>query len=384
MRQRLSAMNYIRNNKRRVAVLIVSLTLYLLIVYLTRFILSSGTESFRQILVENTKKMQTIRMTEQAYGIDRQELGEEAADKACKEAEERLMEQLREYPGVVAVQRAQGMNATIYAMIGMYTFSFPLGDAAFMEPYMEHMGASLKEGKVPEKAGEIILSDGVMKNAGLKLGQKLSDEAYQIVGIAESESYFGGGIAVENRDYSKNICVLSDGSIKDMRELLRTMGYAFTESEVEISDYKAGYEYYKDLLKEVDTPANMVFKGVMIVMAIMLFLVYSTMLRDRHGEWCLYCSIGYSRRTIYGSILREMLFYFAVAVVAGVALTLPGMYIVDALLISPMGLACRYVDASAMGEIVCGYAVVFALLQLPIRFALHKIRTVDAMEEDLY
>jgi len=57
---------------------------------------------------------------------------------------------------------------------------------------------------------------------------------------------------------------------------------------------------------------------------------------------------------------------------------------VDALLISPMGLACRYVDVSAMGEIVCGYAVVFALLQLPIRFALHKIRTVDAMEEDLY
>jgi hypothetical protein len=79
-----------------------------------------------------------------------------------------------------------------------------------------------------------------------------------------------------------------------------------------------------------------------------------------------------------------MLFYFVVAVVAGTALTLPGMWIVDALLVSPMGLACKYVNVSAVGEIVCGYAVVFALLQLPIRFALHKIRTVDAMEEDLY
>ena len=73
-----------------------------------------------------------------------------------------------------------------------------------------------------------------------------------------------------------------------------------------------------------------------------------------------------------------------VAVVGGTALTVIGMVTVDALLIAPMGLACNYLDVSVMGEIVCGYAVVFALLQLPIRFALHKIRTVDAMEEDLY
>ena len=79
-----------------------------------------------------------------------------------------------------------------------------------------------------------------------------------------------------------------------------------------------------------------------------------------------------------------MLFYVAVAVVAGAGLTVIGMVAVDALLIAPMGLACKYLDFSVMGEIVCGYAVVFALLQMPIRFALHKIRTVDAMEDELY
>ncbi|MBR6537695.1 MAG: ABC transporter permease [Lachnospiraceae bacterium] len=384
MRQKLSAMNYIRNNKRRAAVLIVSLALYLLIVYLTQFILSASTESFKKILSEDTKKMQMVQLPKSAYGSGWETMSEEEARAAYAEAEELLMERLREQPGVKTVQKAQNMGATIYALIGQYHFSFPLGDEAFVKAYMEHMGVSLKEGEVPDAPGEIILAEGIMKNAGLTLGQKLSDEAYQIVGIAESDSYFGGGIAVPNKDYNEAICVLSDGSIEDMTALLHDMGYEFADNEAQIYDYKAGKADYEDVFAEVETPANLVFRGVMIVMAIMLLLVYTTVLRDRHGEWCLYCSIGYSRRAIYFSILREMLFYVAVAVVAGTGLTVIGMVAVDALLIAPMGLACKYLDFSVMGEIVCGYAVVFALLQIPIRFALHKIRTVDAMEDELY
>ncbi len=385
MRQKLSAMNYIRNNKRRAAVLIVSLALYLVIVYLTQFILSSGTESFKKILSEDTKKMQLVGLPDSAFGIDEEALeSEEAVKAAYGEAVELLMERLREQPGVKAVQKTQQMGVTIYALIGQYSFSFPLGDEAFMEVYMEHMGATLKEGELPDAPGEVILADGIMKNAGLTLGQKLSDADFQIVGIAESDSYFGGGIMVSGKDYSQRLCVLSDGSIEDMAALLRKMGYEFSDNEAMIFDYKAGNAEYEDVFAEVETPAKLVFRGVMIVMAVMLFLVYTTMLRDRHGEWCLYCSIGYGRKAIYLSILREMLFYFTVAVVAGTGLTIIGMVAVDALLIAPMGLACNYLDVSVMGEIVCGYAVVFVLLQLPIRLALYKIRTVDAMEEDLY
>lgn len=384
MRQKLSAMNYIRNNKRRAAVLIVSLALYLLIVYLTQFILSASTESFQKILVDDTKKMQLVQLPKSAYGSDWEAMSEEEAVKVYTEAEAHLMELLREQPGVVAVQKTQNMGVTVYALIGQYHFSFPLGDEAFLKVYMEHMGATLKEGELPDAPGEIILADEIMKNSGLTLGQKLADEAFQIVGIAESDSYFGGGIEVAERDYGKSVCVLSDGSIEDMGALLRNMGYAFSDNEAGIFDYKEGNAEYEDVFAQVETPSKLVFRGVMIVMAVMLFLVYTTMLRDRHGEWCLYCSIGYSRKAIYLSILREMLFYITVAVISGAVLTVIGMVTVDALLIAPMGLACRYVDVSIMGEIVCGYAVVFALLQLPIRFALHKIRTVDAMEDELY
>lgn len=385
MRQKLSAMNYIRNNKRRAAVLIVSLALYLVIVYLTQFILSSGTESFKKILSEDTKKMQLVGLPDSTFNIDREAYdSEEAVREAYAEAIELLMERLREQPGVKTVQKTQQMGVTIYALIGQYSFSFPLADEAFLKNYMEHMGATLKEGELPDAPGEIILADGIMQNAGLTLGQKLSDKDYQIVGIAESDSYFGGGITVPNKEYAERVCVLSDGSIEDMSALLRNMGYEFSDNEASIFDYKVGNAEYEDVFAEVETPAKLVFRGVMIIMAVMLFLVYTTMLRDRHGEWCLYCSIGYSRKEIYFSILREMIFYFMVAVIAGTALTVIGMVTVDVLLIAPMGLACNYLDYSVMGEIVCGYAIVFALLQLPIRLALYKIRTVDAMEEDLY
>lgn len=384
MRQKLSAMTYIRNNKRRVAVLVVSLALYLVIVYLTQFILSSGTESFKKILVEDTKKMQLVQLPYSAFGIDPEALGEEQTRKAEIEAMDVLMDRLREQKGVKVVQKTPSMGVTIYAMIGQYHFEFPLGDEAFLKNYMEHMGVSLKEGELPDAPGELILADGIMKNAGLKLGQRLADEAFQIVGIAESDSYFGGGIEVPERNYAKMICILSDGSIEDVGAMLRKMGYEISDNEAWIWDYKTGYEQYEDVFAEVETPAGLVFKGVMIVMAIMLFLVYTTMLRDRHGEWCLYCSIGFGRKAIYLSILREMLFCFVVAVIAGTAVTVLGMLAVDTLLIAPMGLACEYLSFSVMGEIVCGYAVVFVLLQIPIRYALHKIRTVDAMEDDLY
>lgn len=385
MRQKLSAMNYIRNNKRRAAVLIVSLALYLVIVYLTQFILSSGTESFKKILSEDTKKMQLVGLPDSTFNIDREAYdSEEAVREAYAEAIELLTERLREQPGVKTVQKTQQMGVTIYALIGQYSFSFPLADEEFLKKYMEHMGATLKEGELPDAPGEIILADGIMQNAGLTLGQKLSDKDYQIVGIAESDSYFGGGITVPNKEYAERVCVLSDGSIEDMSALLRNMGYEFSDNEATIFDYKVGNAEYEDVFAEVETPAKLVFRGVMIIMAIMLFLVYTTMLRDRHGEWCLYCSIGYSRKEIYFSILREMIFYFMVAVVSGTALTVIGMVTVDVLLVAPMGLACNYLDVSVMGEIVCGYAIVFALLQLPIRLALQKIRTVDAMEEDLY
>ena len=53
MPQKLSAINYIKNNVRRVVVLTVSLGLSFVLVYLTQFMLSTTEESFKRIVFQN-------------------------------------------------------------------------------------------------------------------------------------------------------------------------------------------------------------------------------------------------------------------------------------------------------------------------------------------
>lgn len=60
MPQKLSAINYIKNNVRRVVVLTVSLGLSFVLVYLTQFMLSTTEESFKRIVFQNTRKMQVM------------------------------------------------------------------------------------------------------------------------------------------------------------------------------------------------------------------------------------------------------------------------------------------------------------------------------------
>ena len=70
MPQKLSAMKYIRNNKRRVSVLVVSLCLCFVLTYLTQFLLSSLEETVTPIVMENTKKIQYISLAGSSLGLD--------------------------------------------------------------------------------------------------------------------------------------------------------------------------------------------------------------------------------------------------------------------------------------------------------------------------
>ena len=107
-------------------------------------------------------------------------------------------------------------------------------------------------------------------------------------------------------------------------------------------------------------------------------------LRDRHNEWCLYCSIGYSRKEIYSLVMRELLFVFGIALVIGIGLAAAAVVAIDFFMLTPQGLKCKYFYPDAIVEILCAYVLLVGALQIPIRYALHRIRTIDAMDDDLY
>ncbi|MDE7430783.1 MAG: hypothetical protein K2N34_02535 [Lachnospiraceae bacterium] len=387
MPQKLSAMKYIKNNKRRVSVLVVSLSLCFLLMYLLYAVLSTTTESYKVILIDNPKKIQYIGLLSRSvYGISDDVEGEEYYTQAYQKTM-KLAAELKQQPGIKEVLYSQIIFAQISSLVGAYTFEFPCVEAEEIPILLEHMGAELKEGRMPEHAGEVVLDEATMVNQNYKIGDNLYSNDFVIVGVLKCNNYFGCGVRVDKDGYNDNqaLCVLSDGSIRDITALLNTMGYQAGEEDGAIWDLKHGEKSLKeDVLGLINSAIRIVYVGVLIVLSISLLVIYTMYLRDRYDEWCLYCSIGYSRKTIYFSILRELLFSFGAALAIGGVLIVISMIILDHALIIPLGMRCRYFYPDILIQILCSYVFIFGVLQIPIRYALYKIQTVDAIEDDLY
>ena len=389
MPQKLSAMNYIKNNRRRISVLIIALSLCFMMTYLTQFLLSTTEETFRSICTENTQKMQYIFLTGGTLKLD---TSLDMVDylPIYEQANRDVAERLKNHEGVKDAYYAQILYMKIIPMVGQMTVEIPLVPAEALPLLVGHMDAVLVEGRMPEKPGEIMLDKASMMNNGYMLGDYFDREnigtAFQIVGILNCDKYFGCGIPYEeaNKSLTKVLTVISEG-IEDISLLLAEEGIEVRENYETIVDHKWGTDFLQtEVVDVIGYSRDFIYVGVILLLAIALIIVYTMYLRDRHEEWCLYSSIGYARRTIYSAILRELLFTFVAAVViGGVSISIAVIWL-DAAMIQPNGLKCRYFSPSTLGEILCSYVMILGILQIPVRYALHKIRTVDALEEDMY
>ncbi|MBQ8687216.1 MAG: ABC transporter permease [Ruminococcus sp.] len=388
MPQKLSALRYIRNNKRRTAVLIVSLCLCFVLTMLTQFLLSTTEESFRSLLLGNGKKMQFIDLAGSSYGLDVDNLSYEELVPLYQEKQDTLIDNLNTYEGVKAVYDAQILYECLNPVIGQFYFELPLVEKEEIPIFLEHFGAEIIQGRLPEHPGEIVLDTATMANRGYGIGSYADEqnmgELFKIVGILDCDYYFGCGIPSDEYTCESMITVLSDG-IDDMTVLLENEGITYREKYDSIVDYKRTTEILeKEVTDVIAVSTQFIFIGIIILLSIALFIVYTTYLRDRHNEWCLYCSIGYSRKTIYLSILRELLFTFAAAIFIGSIMVAVSEIVLYYIMIQPNGLKCNFLHTGALWEIFCSYALLCGILQIPVRYALYRIRTIDAMDDDLY
>ena len=351
MPQKLSAMKYIRNNKRRVSVLIVSLCLCFVLTYLTQFLLSSLEETVIPIVMENTKKIQYVSIAGSSFGLDIENLDEEEFNRQYQEKNLELAERLKKHKEISEVYYAQILYVGIAATVGNMTVEMPCVSKQELPLLPKHFDAEILEGRLPEKEGEVVLDEASMKNNGYSLNDIFNEEGYgksfRIVGVLDCDSYFGCGIPSQTYKWWK-------WSVKN-----------------EISDV-------------LGNSGNLVYTGIILILTVSLFLVYTTYLRDRHNEWCLYCSIGYSRKSIFFSILRELLFTFAVALLIGTILISGSVVLLDYAMIQPKGIRCRYFQPETLKQILCTYILLLGVLQIPVRYALYRIRTIDAIDDELF
>jgi hypothetical protein len=264
----------------------------------------------------------------------------------------------------------------------MLGYNIPMIDPENADILMKHNGAKLIEGKLPEKPYEIIIDKATMLNNNFKVGDKYNDK-FTITGMLECDIYFGYGIIPDTRYVGLN--VLTKKRIDDAKVLFSTLGLEYVEGSDFVNDYNTFYKDYDIyVVDEMQQSTKYIYIGIFVLLFVSLFVVYTTYLRDRHNEWCLYCSIGYSRRSIYLSIMGELLFTFITAILSGVIITAVMVIALDMIIMKPKGITCQYFYPDKITEILCAFVLFIGLLQIPIKYALYKIRTIDAMEDDLY
>ena len=81
--------------------------------------------------------------------------------------------------------------------------------------------------------------------------------------------------------------------------------------------------------------------------------------------------------------MKELFFTFGLSLLLATGIITVLVVILDHTMIQAMGLRCRYLYPDVIRDNLCVYVLFLGVLQIPIRYALHKIQTIDAMDDDL-
>lgn len=388
MSQKIPAFYYIKNNKRRVSVLVVSLAMFFIITYMSMFLLSTTSETFRSVLTESTKYIQYILLTDKDLDIDagilQDGITEEDYMDAVNKKYNSIKGDFKKCKGIEDVFIVQTEYAYVTSIVGNYYIEIPMTNKKQMDILLKHMGAELADGRLPEKKDEVVLDRKIIKNHGYKKGDTLNRNSdVKIVGIIECDYYFGCGIANNNKTFTNpELCVVTDGTVHNLEKTIEKQGVILENSE--FIDLANGEKKLQDeIIDTISDSTNFIFAGIMVIVAILVVIVNISYMRDRRSEWCLYSSIGYSRKAVYYSILREMLFVFVTALLTAAVVSIILMKLLDIFLITELGLTCLYFIPETLIEILCAYIALFGILQIPVRFEIYKIKTIDAIDDDM-
>lgn len=388
MSQKLYARTYLKNNKKRVATLIISLTLCVALNYLTSFLLGVSTETVKPICYDITRRMQYVSymdMGELVPDDAEYESYDEAVAMYNRELEKQGQKIENECDKVEKVFTAQSIDASLNALFATWYFEGALMESNEVQEYLDLYDAELIEGRLPQNDGEVVLDSVTMKNNSYKIGDPVDYYTlYTIVGVVESDLNLICGTPHPDDTSSKRMFIFSEG-IEDLKAEMAEIGIKLDDSYVYWTDYVTQTEDFQvNMVDAIEGSTEIVYAGIVILMCIALSVIYITFLRDRHSEWCLYASIGYSRKSIYLSIMRELLFTFILSLVIGAGITALAVWLIDILYLVPHGLGCNYFNGEAIRDVLLDFLVFFAILQIPVRYALYRIKTIDALGDDLY
>lgn len=386
MKKGISAVKYIRNNKRTCFVLIIAFALTIMVMYVINFLLSATKESFKTIMLEMPKKVMYANLSDAAYGINEEDFAthEEYVDK-YQETVEETENKMRALDGVKFVKRAQKIDTKYAGIIGMVVYETPLLEKEEIKGYIDHFNAKLIDGKMPEEPGDILVDKNVFANRHYEIGgyymKEFYGETFKVCGVIESDYMICVGMpnGFTNSGWYTVICI--DEPITQFKDIAEKLDLNISETEdiIDANDYREFYD--DDVVKSIDSSMDIIILVVMIFLAISVIVAYVSFMRNRVSEYCLYSSIGYSKKSIYAMMMREMIIIFGTGIIIGAMIAGVIVIFLNKTAVEPMGLIGKLVDLNQISKIMTAIICIIGLLQIPAVMTINSIKTIDMIED---
>ena len=368
---KLSPLPYISHNKRRTGALVISLSVFAMMIYTLGYLLGCVIEPFETNMYGAYAKKTLF--------CERVDPGEYETTEEWNELITPLLEEqrdrAREDLGTDEVYVVRAGSVKINTIFGeAYTQVFYFDNEEDMEHYAEHMGAHLVSGRMPENPGEIVVDTMAYKNAGEDLLKTLGD-GHTIVGQVECPYYilFGYPYGIEN---NLDILVLHDDQDADIVKKLEDKGWDLAF----YNDYESESEMYREMIEQLEDIKMLVTAISGCLLGICVLVVLSIHIRDRHEEWCLFNSIGFSSFDIYILAVKEILICFGAAILLGGILSALAVTGLDTFMIDPMGLYVHIIRPGDAQKVILMLIAIFGLCQIPLFLQIRTINTVDQIE----
>lgn len=386
MKGKLSALKFVRNNKRQVWVMIAALSLTFMTMYVINFLFLSTRESFQVLFLRQPGRVAYLSLTAETMGVNGEDYAsDEEYYGAIDRARAALTDRVREQEGVSGAVFTQTLYANYQGIVGGVGWDFPLLSKEQIPKFMEHMGAKLIEGRMPERDGEILVDQKVLKNQRLEIGGYFNESSYgkvfRVVGVLESDYMTCVGTPQGYTNSGWYLVVLCDEAHSDMTELLGNIGITPTENDrmIDSAEWKEMYE--EVVTAQLDAALLGILIVVIVFLAISILTAYVSFMRSRVNEYCLYASIGFGRSDVYGMMMREISIIFGAGILLGAAVTFVILFLFGRLLLEPMGLLYQYFYPLHCLRILAAFAAIVGILQIPVTVVVHKIKTIDMIEE---
>lgn len=386
MKSKLSALKFVRNNKKQVWVMMIALALTFMTMYIMNFLFLTTEESFQVLFLEQPKRVAYLALSPDTMGVEQEAYAtDEEYNLAIENAREKVIADIKAHEGIGDAVFTQTAYVNYGGIIGQVGYDFPLLSKEQIPQYMEHMGATLIEGRLPENDGEILVDQKVLKNQKMKIGRYFNEkgfgQTFKVVGVLESDYMTCVGTPMGYTNSGWYIVVLCDEANSDMTKVLKDIGITPTEYDTIFDSVDWTKMYQEMVTEQLDAALLAILIVVIIFLAISILVAYISFMRSRVNEYCLYTSIGFGRKDVYGMMMREIVIIFGISIILGAALTIVIMIYLGKFLLEPLGLIYKYFYPEHLLRIVAAFVAIIGLLQIPISVTVNNIKTIDRIEE---